>query len=175
MKKFNLKLAMVGLMTVTLSACADRVSDAEQKMAQIRSAPAKPVPPLPEPVVIQDFTYSAGEFRSPFLAPSLQSMQAQQSQESAVKPDLNRVKDALENFDLSELVYRGRVVATDGKVYGLVQLPDGFVQKVQVGEYMGKSDGKILEITPTQINLEEIVPDARMGFVYKKTSLVTPN
>lgn len=173
--KFSLKAIAVGLVAVSLSACADRISDAEQKMAQIRSEPAKPVPPLPEPVVIQDFTYSAGEFRSPFLAPSLQNMQAQQTQESAVKPDINRVKEALENYDLTELVYRGRVTATDGKIYGLVQLPDGYVQQVQVGEYMGRSDGKILEITPTQINLEEIVPDARMGFVHKKTSLVTPN
>lgn len=173
--KFSLKAIAVGLVAVSLSACADRISDAEQKMAQIRSEPAKPVPPLPEPVVIQDFTHSAGEFRSPFLAPSLQNMQAQQTQESAVKPDINRVKEALENYDLTELVYRGRVTATDGKIYGLVQLPDGYVQQVQVGEYMGRSDGKILEITPTQINLEEIVPDARVGFVYKKTSLVTPN
>lgn len=173
--KFNLKIIAVGLAVLSLSACTDRISDAEQKMAQIRNEPAKPVPPLPEPIVIQDFTYSAGEFRSPFLAPSLQNMQAQQSQESAVKPDLNRVKDALENFDLNELIYRGQVIAPNGRVYGLVQLPDGFVQQVEVGEYMGKSDGKILEITPTQINLEEIVPDARVGFVHKKTSLVTPN
>lgn len=173
--KFSLKAVAVGLAMLSLSACADRISDAEQKMAQIRSEPAKPVPPLPEPVIIQDFTYSAGEFRSPFLAPSLQNLQAQQSQESAVKPDVNRIKEALENYDLTELVYRGRVTAPDGKMYGLVQLPDGFVQQVQVGEYMGKSDGKILEITPTQINLEEIVPDARVGFVHKKTSLVTPN
>ena len=167
--KFSLKVVAIGLAVLALSACDDRISDAEQKMAQIRNEPAKPVPPLPEPIVIQDFTYSAGEFRSPFLAPSLQNMQAQQSQESAVKPDLNRVKDALENFDLSELVYRGRATAPNGKIYGLVQLPDGFVQQVEV------SDGKILEITPTQINLEEIVPDARVGFVHKKTSLVTPN
>lgn len=173
--KYSLKILGLAVALASLSACADRISNADQKMAEIRRAPAKPVPPLPEPVVIQDFTYSAGEFRSPFLAPSLQNMQAQQSQESAVKPDINRVKDALESYDLTELVYRGRVTATNGKIYGLVQLPDGFVQQVEVGEYMGKSDGKILEITPTQINLEEIVPDARMGFVHKKTSLVTPN
>lgn len=173
--KLNLKVATVVLMAVVVSACSDRMSDVDQKMAEIRNSPALPIQPLPEPVVIQDFTYSAGDIRSPFLAPSLQTMQTQPFQELAVKPDVNRVKQPLENYDLSELVYRGRVVTADGQVYGLVQLPTGYVQEIKLGQYMGKSDGKILEITPTQVNLEEIVPDARVGFVHKKTSLVTPN
>lgn len=171
----HLKTLGMVLMVVSLSACSDRIGQAEQEMAAIRNGPAKPIDPVPEPIIIKDFTYSAGSIRSPFLAPSLENMQSQQSQESAVRPDVNRVKEPLEEYDLAELVYRGRVTAPDGKEYGLVQLPNGFVQEVQVGEYMGKSDGRILEITPTQINLEEIVPDSRMGFVHKKTSLVTPN
>lgn len=170
------KKALVAALTMlSLTACSDRIGNAEQKMKEIRDTPAAPIEPLPEPVIIKDFTYSAGDIRSPFLAPSLLVMQTQQSQQSGVKPDVNRKKEPLEQYDLSELVYRGRVIAPNGKQFGLVQLPDGFIQEVGVGEYMGKSDGKILEITPTQINLEEIVPDSRMGFVYKKTSLVTPN
>lgn len=173
--KLNVKVATVVLMAVVMSACSDRMSDVDQKMVEIRNSPALPIQPLPEPVVIQDFNYSAGDIRSPFLPPSLQTMQTQPFQELAVKPDVNRVKQPLENYDLSELIYRGRVVTADGQVYGLVQLPTGYVQEIKLGQYMGKSDGRILEITPTQINLEEIVPDARVGFVHKKTSLVTPN
>jgi type IV pilus assembly protein PilP len=37
---------------------------------------------------------------------------------------------------------------------------------------MGKNDGRIAEITPTQINLIEIVPDSRVGYVEKPASLV---
>ncbi|MDO4251568.1 MAG: pilus assembly protein PilP [Moraxella sp.] len=175
MNLIHKKSLVAALVVLAMAGCSDRIGDAEQKMAEIRQAPAKPIEPLPEPIIIKDFTYSAGDIRSPFLAPSLQTMQAQQSQQSGIKPDVNRQKEPLEQYDLTELVYRGRVTAPNGKEFGLVQLPDGFIQEVSVGEYMGKSDGKILEITPTQINLEEIVPDSRLGFVYKKTSLVTPN
>lgn len=175
MRLQHLKAFTLLAVALSLVACSDRMGEAERQMANIRSGPAIPIEPLPEPVIIKDFTYSAGDRRSPFVAPSLENLQAQQVQESAVKPDVNRPREPLEEFDLAELVYRGRVTAPDGKEYGLVQLPSGFIEEVSVGEYMGKSDGKILEITPTQINLEEIVPDTRMGFVHKKTSLVTPN
>lgn len=171
----QLKVFGVAVLALSITACSDRMGEAERRMAEIRSGNAIPIQPLPEPVVIEDFTYSAGDQRSPFVAQSLESLQAQQSDASAVKPDVNRIKEPLEQYDLSELVYRGTVTAPDGTIYGLVQLPNGFTQEVRQGEYMGKSDGKILEITPTQINLQEIVPDARMGFVHKITSLVTPN
>mgnify|MGYP003483729953 CR=1 FL=1 len=61
-----------------------------------------------------------------------------------------------------------------GQQYALVQRPDGSVASVRVGNYLGLNDGRIVEITPTQINLIEIVPDSRAGFVEKPQSLVSP-
>lgn len=163
------------LAVLMLSACSDRMSDAEQKMADIRNQPAAPVEALPAPQPVEDFVYSAGSLRSPFLAYSLINKQTQVEQNTGIQPDLSRTKQPMEAYELAELVYMGRIVAPNGRAYGLVQLPDGLIREVQVGEYMGKNDGRILEITPTQINLEEIVPDGRAGFVYKRTPLITPN
>lgn len=176
MRMTLLKLsALTALSALALVGCTDsRIADAQSKMAQIRNEPARPIDPVPEPEPVEPFIYSAADVRSPFLAPSLLNMQAQLEQNMGIKPDINRKKEPLESFELSQLIYRGKVVA-NGREYGLVQLPDGFVKEVQVGEYMGKNDGRILEITPTQINLEEIVPDSRSGFTYKKTPLITPN
>lgn len=169
-------LLVCGLLPLFLSACvSNRTGDAEQKMEEIRAQSAMPISPLPQPEPIEDFTYSASEVRSPFLAPSLISMQTQFEKNSGIKPDINRKKEPLEAYELSQLVYHGRVVSIDGQEYGLIRLPDGYVKEVKVGQYIGKSDGRILEITPTQINIEEIVPDSRSGFTYKKTALVTPN
>lgn len=169
------KLALFAMVATVLTGCEDRLSNAEAKMAEVRAGAGQPIEPLPQPEKVEDFVYSAGQVRSPFLAPSLLTMQTQAEQVEGVKPDVNRVREPLEEYELSQLIYHGKVTAPDGKEYGLVQLPDGTVRDVQIGEYMGKSDGKVLEITPTQINLEEIVPDARSGFVYKRTPLVTPN
>lgn len=163
------------LSAFVLAGCNDRISIAEAEMTRIKNEDTFNIEPLPQPEKVEDFVYGAGEVKSPFLAPSLVAMQAQAQQTQGVKPDVNRVREPLEEFELSQLTYRGKVVAPNGQEYGLVQLPDGMVVDVQIGEYMGKNDGKILEITPTQINLEEIVPDARSGFVYKRTPLVTPN
>lgn len=170
-----IKTVLPAIIVVCLTACGDRLVAADQKMVEIRSKSAQPVDPVPQPEVIKEYTYSAGDVRSPFVSPSLLAMESQEPQEFGVKPDLNRTQEPLEMFDLTELIYRGRVIAPDGQVYGLVQLPNGFVQDVKVGEYVGRNEGQILEITPTRINLQEIVPDARVGFVYKQTSLVTPN
>lgn len=171
-----IKPLLVSILAVAvLSACNDRTSDAEQKMQEIRNQPAQPIEPLPQPQKIEDFIYSAGNIRSPFLAMSLITMQTQATQEAGVQPDVNRPKQPLEEYELAELVYRGKVIAPNGREYGLIQLPNGLVRDVQVGEYMGKNYGKILEITSTQINLEEIVADSRGIYNYKRESLKTPD
>ena len=91
-----------------------------------------------------------------------------------VRPDINRIKEPLEQYELSQLVFRGVVISPEGQRYALIQRPDGSVASVKVGDYLGLNDGRIVEITPTQVNLIEIVPDSRAGFVEKPQSLVSP-
>lgn len=158
-----------------LFGCSDRVSLAEAQMQQIREQPAQPIEPLPEPKKIEDYTYAANNVRSPFMPQSLIDLQARASEAPSVKPDENRPKEPLEEYELSDLVYSGKVVASNGQQYGLVKTPDGLVRDVQVGNYMGKNHGRIVEITSTQINLIEIVEDARLGYVEKSANLVSPN
>lgn len=176
--KFNYRniVLLGGLSAVLLiSGCTDRIAVANNKMKEIREAPAQPIDPPPEPEVIEDFVYSAREFRSPFIAPSVVTAKVDESENTeGVRPDLERVKEPLEEYELAQLVYRGSVVSPDGKQYGLVQRPDNSVTSVQVGEYLGLNNGRIVEITPTQINLIEIVPDSRSGFVEKPQSLISP-
>lgn len=171
MQQFKIALGLA--VSVVLAGCAgDRMADAESKMAEVRNQPARPIEPLPKPQPIEDYAYGASDLRSPFMPPSLLSAQNQLPTESGVRPDLNRKKEQLENYDLVELVYTGRIVAPDGQQYALIRLPTGMIVDVKVGSYIGRSDGRILEITPTQINIEEIVPDARLGFVNKRAVLV---
>lgn len=168
------KLLAAILSVSLLAACSDRVSQAEQEMSAIRGMSAPPIEPLPKPVMVEDFIYSADNIRSPFLAPSLLARQAQIEQGDSVKPDIDRTKEPLESYELAQLIYRGRVVAPTGEIYGLIQLPDNSIRDVQVGQYVGVNDGRILEITPTQINLEEIVADPRGGFAKRITEFKSP-
>lgn len=170
-KYFIVGVFMVG----SLVGCADsRIALAESEMQRIKLEDSSQIEPLPQPEKVEDFVYSASDVRSPFLQPSLLIIEAQAQQTESVRPNVNRPREMLEDYDLSELIYRGMIIDTTGKRHGLVQLPDGMIVDVKEGDYMGTSEGKIKEITPTQINLEEIVSDARLGFVAKPNALVSP-
>lgn len=172
----NAKKALwVAVLGVVLVGCGDRVSLAEAEMQKIQQQNPQPIEPPPQPQKVEDFEYAASNVRNPFVAQSLIEMQAKMANTPSIKPDENRAKEELEAYDLKDLIYKGKVVAPDGQEYGLVLAPDGLVRDVQVGNYMGKNHGRIVEITSTQINLIEIVEDARLGYVEQSANLISPN
>ncbi len=173
-KKRLALLVVFGSLSVLTTGCTDRVMLAEQSMADIRAAPAQEVEPPPAPELVEDYTYAAMDVRSPFIPPSLVNQQEKAANYNGVTPDITRIKQPLESFELTQLSYRGVLVSPEGEKFGLIQRPDGVVDSVKVGDYMGMSDGRIVEITPTQINLIEIVPDNRAGFIEKPASVVSP-
>ncbi len=164
------KVAFI-VLTVGLVGCEDRVALADKKMLDIRNQPAQPIKPPPSPEKVEEFSYSAGNLRSPFMPTSLMLQATQEQKIQGVKLDTTRLKEPLEQFELNQLVYKGSLVSQSGELYGLVQTPDGQVATVKVGNHIGKNDGRIAEITPTQINLIEIVPDSRVGYVEKPATL----
>ncbi|WP_379543241.1 pilus assembly protein PilP [Psychrobacter sp. R86515] len=167
-------LLALSFTVLSIAGCSDRIGMAEQSMTDIRNQPAQPIEPPPKAELVEDFVYSASSQRSPFLPPSLVSVQGARTSIEGVRPDINRIKEPLEHYELSQLIFRGVVISPEGQRYALVQRPDGSVASVKVGDYLGMNDGRIVEITPTQINLIEIVPDSRAGFVEKPQSLVSP-
>ena len=167
-------LLTLSVVALWLTGCSDRIGMAEQAMYDIRNEPAQPIETPPQAKLIEDFVYSASLLRSPFLPPSLVSVQAPEASFEGVRPDITRTKEPLEQYEIAQLTFRGQVISPEGKQYALVQRPDGSVASVQVGDYLGLNDGRIVEITPTQINLIEIVPDSRAGFVERPQSLVSP-
>jgi len=167
-------LLVLSVAVLSMTGCSDRIGIAEQAMTDIRNQPAQPIEPPPKAELVEDFVYSASSQRSPFLPPSLVNVQGPTTPIDGVRPDINRIKEPLEQYELSQLVFRGVVISPEGQRYALIQRPDGSVASVKVGDYLGLNDGRIVEITPTQVNLIEIVPDSRAGFVEKPQSLVSP-
>ncbi|WP_201556594.1 pilus assembly protein PilP [Psychrobacter sp. 72-O-c] len=167
-------LLMLSVTVLWLTGCSDRIGMAEQAMAEVRNQPAQAIEPPPKAELVEDFVYSANMLRSPFLPPSLVNVQSPTAPIDGVRPDITRTKEPLEQYELTQLTFSGMIISPEGQQYALVQRPDGSVASVKVGDYLGLNDGRIVEITPTQINLIEIVPDSRAGFVEKPQSLVSP-
>ena len=49
------------------------------------------------------------------------------------------------------------------------------MHKVQIGNYIGQSDGRIVSITPSKIGVIEIVPDGLGGYIKRPASLALAN
>ena len=77
---------------------------------------------------------------------------------SAIKPDESRPKEFLEQFTFDSIRMVGNLER--GKAnWTLVMDPAGGVHRVTLGNYLGRSHGKIVEMTDTYVAVVEIVSD----------------
>jgi len=178
----NLKHAVktcfvVGLMTL-LTACSQGsgFSDLDQFMAETRAKPRGFVEPLPEFKSYEAFTYSAADRRAPFEPPvDVQLTMMDEQPASDIEPDLDRPKEVLENFGLKELTMVGtlsNVVSDESQSpFALIRDNSGGIHRVRTGNYMGQNYGRIIDVNETRIELIEIVPNGRGGWVERPRSL----
>lgn len=155
---------------VLLSGCSASFDDVESQMEAIRQKPRGRVEPPPEFTPMPTYTYAAHQLRSPF-APPIDAAQLETVTGKKVEPDFTRPQEYLERFNLESLRLRGTLQRPDGPLYALIEDGNGGVQRVKVGNYLGKNQGRIVDITPTQLSIVEIVPDGRDGWVERPRSL----
>lgn len=172
MKMTKVLLVMLATtLTLGISGCSKNFDDVQAQMDAIKKKPRGKVEPPPEFTPMPTFTYAAHQLRSPFSPPLTQD-QIDLSKMKKVTPDLNRPQEYLERFNLESLRMRGTIQKPGNPLYALVEDGDGGVQRVKVGNYLGKNHGRIIEITPSQVSIVEIVPDGRDGWVERPRSLV---
>lgn len=165
------KFLLLGIVTVgMLTGCSAGFDDVQYQMEAIRQKPRGRIEPPPEFTPMPTYTYAAHQLRSPFAPPSATSQLDTQNLKQ-VEPDFNRPQEYLERFSLEALRFQGILRRPDGPLFALIVDSNGGVQRVKEGNYIGKNQGKIVEITPTQISIVEIVPDGRDGWVERPRSL----
>ena len=167
---------LLGAALVTLVAgcsAGGGYSDLDQFMTQAREKPRGHVDPLPQFKAYESFTYSAADRRSPFEPPiDAKLAQVQQQQDSSIKPDFNRPKEPLEDFDLKQLKMVGTLRKAGGNtLWALVSDGQGGIHRVRLGNHMGKSYGRVVAITDTHVDIVEIVPNGHGGWVERPRTL----
>jgi type IV pilus assembly protein PilP len=83
---------------------------------------------------------------------------------------VQRNREFLEQFSLDALKMVG-TLKLNGHNYGLVQVADGRVQRVLVGNHIGQNDGRITDIVPNRISVIELVPDGLGGYIERPAAL----
>lgn len=139
--------------------------DLIQYMQEVRQRPSKPIEPIPPFAEYHSFAYSSAGKRSPFDQPIeiMAIATVDMSNRPPVKPDPNRPKEFLENFSISAIAMVG-TMAKNNQLWALVNDGTGNIHRVKVGNYMGRNQGRISNVTNTQIELVEIVPDGGGGW-----------
>jgi type IV pilus assembly protein PilP len=162
----------VTLAVIVLAGCGDGgVQEVKQWMEDVQKQTPVSVQKLSEPKRFAPFVYSGKEEIDPYnpakLSAALAKLQANSS--SALKPDLERRKEPLENYPMDSIKMVG-TLEKPGLVYALLQV-DKAVFQAKVGNYVGQNFGMIIKITDTEVEVKEIVRDATGDWIERKAKL----
>lgn len=158
---FVLATALVGL-----TACGGSdVSDLETYIANSKLKYKGNIEALPQIAPYEIYRYHAEGKRDPFKPTvSLVKSLAVNRVDNGINPDTGRAREELEKYSLDSLHMVGTML-NDGVTWGIVRAPNNSIVRVRKGNYMGQNYGKIVAITETKIELREIVPDGRGGWI----------
>lgn len=146
------------ILVLALAGCGGSdTTDIEQFVAEANKTVRGSVEPVPEVKPYQAFAYQAFELPDPFKPRKLQPKTADGA--GGIKPDLDRPKEALENYPLESLKMVG-TLQRDGATYAIVKTSDNNIYRVKAGNYMGQNYGIITGVAENEIKLTEIVQDS---------------
>ncbi len=165
-------LLVIGLAAFVTS-CGKDDSDLHQFIETTKSTNVGSVKPIPQFEPYKSFVYSAGELRDPFVA-SVDIDEDTQETVNSLRPDQQRPKEPLEIFPLDTLAMVG-IMQQDNNLWGLIKDPQNVVHRVQVGNYIGQNEGRITEISESDIHLIEIIPDGIGGYIERDAAIATGN
>ncbi|GHE22298.1 pilus assembly protein PilP [Halomonas urumqiensis] len=156
---------------LVLAGCADpQLGALDRELAAIRSDPG-PTPQitLPEIPELESVPYDESQQRSPFIARLPEVADTPRGSED-LAPDLSRSREPLEAYGLEQLDLVG-TLTQGGQPYALVRAPEGQVHRLRVGNHMGSDFGRIVSITSSSVQLVEVVPTGRGGWIERNTRL----
>jgi len=161
-----LKAVLLSTVLLLVACSGNQYGDLEAYVKEVKARKSGRIPALPEVKPYEVFAYQAHNYRDPFTT----YVDEIPAENSSNRPDVNRKREALEQFPLDTLSFVGDLEKS-GVRWGLISAPDKSVYRVQVGNYIGKNYGKITSITETSIEINEVIPDGAGGWVDRKASL----
>jgi len=171
-----LKFALLGTLLALLSGCGEGLGDLRQFVQQIRAKPPGRIEPIPEFQPYQNFEYTSHDLRDPFKLVDFRRPELNEEElnklTAGLRPNIDRVKEPLEDFPLDTLRLKGTIDDKEGIKWGLIFAPDNTIHRVIEGNYLGQNHGRIISVSDQTIELTEIVPDG-LGNYIERSSAIT--
>jgi type IV pilus assembly protein PilP len=151
-----------------LTACGTGSDDLDRYITDVKARPGGRIEPLPEITPYEVYTYIADAegMRSPFMPDTPQ----QAGPTGGMRPDPDRPREFLEGFPLDTLRMVG-TLALGETSYGLIQTSDGLIHRVIPGNFMGQNDGRIIDISESEIQIVEIISDGIGGYIERDAAI----
>jgi len=169
------KLPLLAALVAGLSGCGEGLGDLQQFVQQVRAKPPGRIEPIPEFTPYQNFEYASHDLRDPFKLVDFRRPDEIEATEAVlgdgIRPDLDRVREPLEDFPLDTLRLKGSIDDKDGIKWGLIFAPDNTIHRVIEGNYMGQNHGRIISVTDQAIELTEIVPDGLGNYIERSSTV----
>ncbi|HEX21911.1 MAG TPA: pilus assembly protein PilP [Chromatiales bacterium] len=158
------------LSAIGLSGCGGKNTDGlETYVQEVEQRQKSTIPPLPELLEYEKFTYDETSLRDPFEPPEKATANVRRPN-TDLQPDLKREREALEQYSLGSLRMVGSI-EKKGRRWALVIASDGTLHRTTTGQHMGQDNGEVISITETEVELKEIVPDGLGGWIERRTTL----
>ena len=156
-----------------LVGCTGGKQDLEQWVQQTLARPAGQDEPLPQVQTPEPVVYDAYALRDPFMRPRPDAEETA-SGGSGPRPDPDRRREYLERFPLDALDMVGTISIGD-RTFGLISDPEDTIHRVSEGNYLGQNHGRILQVTPADIEVMELVPDGAEGWMEREANIALPD
>ena len=169
------KILLLSALATLLAGCGEGLGDLQSFVQQIRAKPPGRIEPIPEFLPYQNFEYTSHDLRDPFKLVDFRRPEENPDEinqlASGLRPDIDRVKEPLEDFPLDTLRLKGTIDDKDGIKWGLIFAPDNTIHRVIEGNYLGQNHGRIISVSDQTIELTEIVPDGLGNYIERSSAV----
>lgn len=168
MAKFN--YLALALSCAVLVGCAGGHEDLDTYIVDTMARPSGEIEPVPTFRPYKTYKYAASALRSPFEAPQRITAVDSEYGRVAVAPDESRPRELLESFSFAALTMVG-ILEKNGIIWALIDDGRGGIHRVTAGNFLGKNHGRIVALSGSQVDVIEIVPDGKNGWVERPRTL----
>jgi type IV pilus assembly protein PilP len=167
----SVKTAAFGLIAISCMMLASCGSGEGDDLDQFMKTAANDMQPKIEPIP-EVKPYTPTEFNPDgLLNDPFKSRKAKNTGSGGIQPNLARPKEPLEAYPLESLKYVG-LMSKQKLTYALIKTPDGNIQQVKIGNYVGQNFGIVTDIGDNAVTLKEIVQDDLTGDWTDRTSSI---
>lgn len=157
--------------SLLLSACNSNIDDLISYTTEVKTSTPVSIEPYPEFAKLPSVTYESGNYRSPFERSNRSEKAVEQKVvKNCLQPDYTRNKQLLENYGIDALSMSGSFYSK-GRQYALISAHDGSLHKVTQGSYLGLFNGKVTNVSQSELVIKELLPDGAGCFRAKETRL----